>query len=98
MLFRKRMGSFWASKKAARKVMMQSDQRKNGSNKKKNLHRVNPGMLMIDTEGGTWRMGLWRREDIPYDAMGDYSAFDFSEEESDCEDQDRNEELTLEDQ
>ena len=40
----------------------------------------------------------WRREDIPYDAMGDYSAFDFSEEESDCEDQDRNEELTLEDQ
>ena len=33
----------------------------------------------------------WRREDIPYDAMGDYSVFDFEEDENEekvCEDQD----------
>ncbi len=35
---------------------------------------------------------IWRREDIPYDAMGDYSAFHFADderEETKCEDQDR---------
>jgi len=34
----------------------------------------------------------WRREDIPYDAMGDYSAFHFEDEtreEAACADQDR---------
>ena len=33
----------------------------------------------------------WRREDIPYDAMGDYSVFDFEKDENEeksCEDQD----------
>ena len=36
----------------------------------------------------------WRREDFPYDAMGDFSAFDFEdkEEESECADRDRSEE------
>ena len=39
----------------------------------------------------------WRREDIPYDAMGDYSVFDFEpdepeeteREDQECADQDR---------
>lgn len=32
----------------------------------------------------------WRREDIPYDAMGDYSGFQFEEEEDEaCGDTDR---------
>lgn len=41
-------------------------------------------------------MGTWRREDIPYDAMGDYSMFDFEPEkgETKCEDQDRAQETT----
>ena len=37
-------------------------------------------------------MNGWRREDIPYDAMGDYSGFHFEDaerEEAECEDRDR---------
>ena len=36
-------------------------------------------------------MDTWNYDDIPYDAMGDYSAFHFSnreEEENTCSDQD----------
>ena len=34
----------------------------------------------------------WRREELPYDAMGDFSAFEFEDdkEEAECEDRDRN--------
>ena len=36
----------------------------------------------------------WRREDIPYDAMGDYSAFRFEEEEdTECGDTDRTDDV-----
>lgn len=46
----------------------------------------------------------WRREDIPYDAMGDYSVFDFEPDEAgemesegqECEDQDRTADLKKE--
>ena len=36
----------------------------------------------------------WRREDFPYDAMGDFSAFEFEdeEEETECEDRASSEE------
>ena len=42
--------------------------------------------------------GLFSREEIPYDAMGDYSGFDFGDgkEEEPCEEQDRNEPVRLE--
>ena len=37
----------------------------------------------------------WRREDIPYDAMGDYSAFQFEEEEdAECGDTDRTDDVS----
>ena len=42
-------------------------------------------------EGGIYMTAIWRREDIPYDVMGDYSAFHFADderEEAECEDQD----------
>ena len=47
---------------------------------------------------------VWRREDIPYDAMGDYSVFDFEPDEpeemerevQECEDQDRSADLKAE--
>ena len=36
----------------------------------------------------------WRREDIPYDAMGDYSAVRFEEEEdTECGDTDRTDDV-----
>ena len=46
----------------------------------------------------------WRREDIPYDAMGDYSVFDFEPDEpeemesevQECEGQDRPTDLKAE--
>ena len=46
----------------------------------------------------------WRREDIPYDAMGDYSVFDFEPDETEekesedleCTDQDRPADLKTE--
>ena len=46
----------------------------------------------------------WRREDIPYDAMGDYSVFDVEQdaaeevesEVQECEDQDRSADLKAE--
>ena len=46
---------------------------------------------MLLVEGGFFMSGLFCREDIPYDAMGDYSDFDFDEgrEEETCRGQDR---------
>ena len=46
----------------------------------------------------------WRREDIPYDAMGDYSVFDFEPDETgetesegqECADRDRQVDLKAE--
>ena len=40
----------------------------------------------------------WKRDEIPYDAMGDYSVFgiefgDEEEEEAECADRDREEEV-----
>ena len=41
----------------------------------------------------------WRREDIPYDAMGDYSVFQFEEEEdAECGDTDRTDDVSGKDQ
>lgn len=40
----------------------------------------------------TAMMTVWNREDIPYDAMGDYSMFEFENpgrEDDGCADQDR---------
>ena len=38
---------------------------------------------------------VWRREDIPYDAMGDYSAFRFEgEEDEECGDTDRTDDVS----
>ena len=38
---------------------------------------------------------VWRREDIPYDAMGDYSAFQVEEEEdAECGDTDRTDDVS----
>ena len=37
---------------------------------------------------------VWRREDIPYDAMGDYSAFQFEEEDAECGDTDRTDDVS----
>lgn len=45
-------------------------------------------------------MATWRREDIPYDAMGDYSSFHFEpagKEEDTCEDWDREKNTAAED-
>ena len=37
----------------------------------------------------------WRREDIPYDAMGDYSAFHLKkEEDAECGDMDRTDDMS----